>query len=337
MGFVSEDYHSDMLKKNNINIKTKYIVGNDILERNSDNSVNDDIDNGVRLSKEYYVNGVLKHKEKSFDTRIEYTYIGKEEEDKAYKCINCGMEGKVRDFLDGCPYCGTNYNIEYSDKDLGSKYHYDRVLKSNTYRIVVGIIDYIVCVLICLGVIKLTSRTFNSYDIGKAFIYGLILAAVLYYLFYLIDAYVILGPIKKYKDRLNRKQREFWKNSGLDKKEFYNNLNYEIGKYYYAKTNVIDYDILDYTDFTSFKHNDKFYIRVEAEIRVVYFINDKIVVKLVKDKYTMVQNTNDVFEVKGGVNLIKCHNCGATIDVNKGHCEYCNAQIKHLQKWILER
>ena len=37
------------------------------------------------------------------------------------ECKNCGMSSKLKDFVDGCPYCGTYYNIDYTDKDLGGK------------------------------------------------------------------------------------------------------------------------------------------------------------------------------------------------------------------------
>ena len=36
MTLISDNYHYEKLKKNNINIKTKYIVGNKILERNKE-------------------------------------------------------------------------------------------------------------------------------------------------------------------------------------------------------------------------------------------------------------------------------------------------------------
>ena len=42
------------LNEKGINIKTKYIVGNKILERNSNNSHNDDITSGIICKKEYY-------------------------------------------------------------------------------------------------------------------------------------------------------------------------------------------------------------------------------------------------------------------------------------------
>ncbi len=337
MAFVSDDFHYKRLKENNINIKTKYIVGDKILERNTDNTVNDDIVSGIRCGKEYYVDGNLKLTEKLFDSRIEYSYVAEKEINEHHKCPNCGMEGKVKEFLDGCPYCGTHYNIDYSNKDLGSKYHYDRVLRNKLYKVIVGIVDIIISTILCFIYIKSTSRTFNNYDIGKIFIYGLILSVILYYLFYIVDAYIVLGPIKKYKDRINKRQQRFWDDSGLDKKDFFNNLNYEMGKYFYTKENLIDYDILDYLDFVGFKHKDKYHIRVEIEARLVYFKDGKITSKIVKEDFTFVENTNETLELKDGVNLIKCFNCGASIDVNSGKCEYCGSPVKYLQKWILEK
>ena len=37
------------------------------------------------------------------------------------------------------------------------------------------------------------------------------------------------------------------------KKTFFNNLNYELRKYYYEETAVIDYDIIDYLKFDDYK------------------------------------------------------------------------------------
>ena len=31
-------------------------------------------------------------------------------------CPNCGMESIIKDFIDGCPYCRTHYNVDYTDK-----------------------------------------------------------------------------------------------------------------------------------------------------------------------------------------------------------------------------
>ena len=104
---------------------------------------------------------------------------------------------------------------------------------------------------LCLSYLFLvkTSRNFNSYDVFKVFLYGGILAMLLYYLFYLCDAYVVLWPVKKYKEYKNRLQQDFWKRTGIDKQRFFNNLNYEAGAKYFSAPDLIDYDIMDYLDF----------------------------------------------------------------------------------------
>lgn len=335
MALISDKFHLNKLKKYGINIKTKYIVGNKVLERNTDNSINDDINNGIRCEKQYYLNNKLIHTEKIFDSRIEYTFISNKLENTDYTCNNCGVKSNLKQFVDGCPYCKTHYNIDYMDKDLGSKYHYDRVLKSNKYKIITAIISLIMSCLLSFIFIKFTSRTFNNYDVLKIFIYGFILSFVLYYLFYIVDAYIILAPIKKYKDKQNKKQINFWNKTKIDKKLFFNNLNYEIRKLYYSRENIIDYDILDYIEFCECNKNDKKYIAVTAEVRIVTINNNKIKSKYIKEKYLLRKNENRVLQLNEGTNLIKCHNCGASIDATTEKCDYCGTQINYLQEWIL--
>lgn len=336
MSLISDSSHKNKLNKFNINIKTKYIVGNKILERNTNDSYNDDIKNGIRCEKDYYVDNKLKHKEKLFDTRIEYTFISKDQENNEYTCPNCGMHSKLKYFIDGCPYCKTHYNIDYTDKDLGSKYHYDRVLRNTTYRLVTAIIDLIISLILSFIFIKLTSRTFNFYDISKIFIYGIILSLVLYYFFYIIDGYIVLGPIKRYKDKENRKQIAFWNRTKIDKKVFFNNLNYEIRNKYYETSNIIDYDIIDFLEFSDYIENDILHIKVKANVRIISYENGRFIAKFIDDVYILRQNC-DILDLKKGTNIIKCHNCGASIDVTKDKCEYCNTSIKYFQTWILDK
>ena len=336
MALISETYQKEKLKRYGINIRTKYIVGNKILERNTNDSVNDNIERGIRCQKEYYIDNKLAHKEKLFDSRIEYTYIMDNNINEEYECPNCGMKSPLKDFIDGCPYCKTYYNMDYSEKDLGSKYHYDRVLKSNIYRVITLIVDIIISIIISFIFIKLTSRTFNNYDIIKIFIYGIILSLILYYFFYIADAYIILSPIKKFKDKENKKQIEFWKRTKINKKTFFNNLNYEIRKKYYSKENIIDYDILDYTNFKDYEVNGVLYVDVTADLRIVTYENKKLKSKIITQTYTMQQNKNTLLNLGTKENIIRCANCGASIDVTNGKCEYCHSEIKYLQEWILE-
>ena len=337
MALISEEYQNKKLKDYNINIKTKYIVGREVLERNTDGSKNDDIKCGVILSKKYYKNNLLIHEEKDFDTRMEYTFMSKDMEQKENICPNCGATGKLENFIDGCPFCGTYYNIDYTDKELGNKYHYDRVLRNNTYRVITGIVDLVISMLLSLLFIKLTSRTFNIVDVSKVFIYGIILSLILYYFFYTIDAYIVLGPIKRYKDKINQRQINFWNRTRIDKKRFFNNLNYEIKKYYYTKDNIIDYDILDYLSFKEYKDKGNEYIEVTAEVRVISYNNNKIKSKYLKETYKMRKNTKGKLELEEGKNIIKCPNCGGSINANDSKCKFCSTEIKYLQEWILEK
>ena len=275
------------------------------------------------------------HSENSFDSRIEYTFLSKDMENKDYQCPNCGMKGKIKNFIDGCPYCQTYYNIDYVDKDLGSKYHYDQILRKPTYRMITAIVDFIVCLFLSYLFIKITSRTFNMYDISKIIIYGCILSCVLYYFFYIIDGYLILLPIKKYKEKQNQKQIQFWKRTQIDKTTFFNNLNYEVSKKYYLEENIIDYDILDYLSLEEYQEKNNLFVKVKVDIRIIYFEDNKVKVKYIEDCYVMKKCDNVLLSLKEGVNIIKCPHCGASIDINKGYCEYCQHDIPYLQEWIM--
>ena len=43
----------------------------------------------------------------------------------------------------------------------------------------------------------------------------------------------------------------------------------------------------------------------------------------------------ETMELKDGINYIKCHNCGASIDVCVGECNYCHSKNNYLQEWIM--
>lgn len=336
MPLISEKFHEEKLKKLGINIKTSYIVGNNIIEKDSNNKNNNDIIKGIRCKKQYYVDNKLKHEESKFDTRIEYTFISDKAENKDYTCPNCGISKKLKEFIDGCPYCGTSFNIDYLDKDMGSKYYYDRVLRNTTYRLITALVDILISLLLSFIFIKYTSRTFNSYDISKIFIYGTILALILYYFFYMIDAYIVLEPIKRYKDRENQKQIDFFNRTKIDKKEFFNNLNYEIASKYYDNSDIIDYDILDFDSYSEYIKDDTLYVSVKAYVRIVSFKNNKFISKYITDTY-LLKKINDSINLGKNINVVRCHNCGVSVDITKDECSYCHSKIKYFQKWILEK
>ena len=49
----------------------------------------------------------------------------------------------------------------------------------------------------------------------------------------------------------------------------------------------------------------------------------------------MKKTNYETLKLNDGVNIIKCHNCGASIDATAGKCNYCDSEIPYLQEWIL--
>lgn len=335
---ITEQKHEKRLKEFNINIKTKYKSFDNILERNSDGSKNDNIPEGVRIKKEYYHKGLVIHKETLFDSRILYQFVFNHSNEE-HTCPNCGMTSKISENEQGCSYCGTHYNLDYDNKNLGSKDYYDMTIKSSGYILKTLIIDLIVSFILSLIVIINTSRTFTIFDISKVLIGTILIGAILFYVFYYLDAAILLSSLKRKKEKLNDLQIEFWERMnklGITKKTFYNNLNYELRNLYYGNTykDIIDYDILDYNSFEESKDDKGFYITVNLNIRLVKFNNGKITSKTENISYKLKRATIEK-ELNNGINIIKCHNCGASIDATKGQCEYCNTKCNYLQEWYL--
>lgn len=326
------------LKKFGVNIKSFFKTQNGFGERNTDGSKNDNISDAILLKKDYYYKGEVIHKEKVFDPRIHYTFqlnhINEEVE-----CPNCGHTFKMNDNNDVCPYCNTHYNIEFNDKDLGGKYYYDLTMKDNKYIIKTLIIDFIFSFIISLLFILYTSRTFTIFDIIKVLIGTFLIGLILFFVFYYLDALFVLPFIRRKKEIINNKQREFWKRVSkysIDKKTFYNNLNYSIRTLFYSEKyeNIIDYDVIDYNSFTEKIDNENFYITVNMDIRCIYFNDGKIISKL-ENKTFKLKRVQVVEKLDGGINIIKCHNCGASIDAASDKCSYCGTKVNFLQEWYI--
>ncbi len=340
MSLISARSKEKRLNEYHCNIKTIYTDGVNNYERNTDNRRNDNFKRSVRIKKQYYLNDYLNHKEELFDTRITYSY--KEfDKNKEYTCPNCGMVAKIEN-NDGCPYCGTYYNLEYLDKELGSKDHFDLIVHNNVYRIITYFISLIVAFFICYLYFKGTGRTYNSFDLAKTALYSVFLSAILYFLFYYLDALIVLMPIKEYKEKKNREQQLFFReleSMGTTSKTFFNNLNYELQEYFYnndSNKNIIDYDIIDYNSFN--KYYDKknnLCVKVNVLMRIVTINNGKIKAVNKKMDIDLIHNNNEIKKLDDGVNVIMCHNCGASVDITKNKCEYCGDSNNYLQEWYM--
>lgn len=334
---VTEQKQLKRLAEYNINIKTKYKSNEEILERNTDNSKNDNIKEGIRLEKDYYQKSTLVKKENIFDSRIIYNY--EFDNDDEITCKNCGMKDKAINFSDGCPYCQTSYNLDFKNKELGNKHYYDLTIKNKNYILKTFLIDLVFSFIITLIYIKKTSRTFYFFDILKVVGASLLMASICFYVFYYLDAYITLPILKRKKEELNKKQMEFWERMqklGIDKTTFYNNFNYDLSNLYYSDKykSIIDYDIIDYNYFNEYFKEDNLFVDVNIDIRLVRINNNKVTSKIESTTYTLKKAKLDG-TLEGNINNIKCHNCGASIDITKEKCTYCGTKCNYFQEWYL--
>jgi len=334
---ITEQSQEKRLQKFGIHIKTKYQVDHAIKERNTDNSLNDTITEGIILEKDYYRNGLLLKKETVFDSRILYTYEFNQK--GRMVCKNCGMQGDVLAFQNGCPYCHSHYNLDFDNKELGNKYYYDLTVKDKSYLIKTFLIDFVFSFVIVFFYILKTSRTFYFFDFLKVIGGTLLVGLLLFYVFYYLDAMILLPSVRRKKEKINEKQREFFERMekiGVTKSSFYNNLHYDIRNLFYSNKypDIIDYDIIDYHEYQDEIVDGILFVNVNLDIRIVRFRDGKIISKLENKTYRLKRVKKDK-ELEGAVNLIQCLNCGASVDATLGRCSYCGGTYNYLQEWYL--
>ena len=344
MGIITEHFHSKRLKAFNINIKTKYQDGANVKERNTNNSYNDDIKGGIVLNKTYFKDDKQIHIEKEFNPSLLYTFMINSKLEDEITCSNCGMTGKGKDFINGCPYCRTIYTVDYSEKNVAGKENYNYVMKDNKYKKRAFKKGFIICLILSSLYCISTGRTFTIFDILKILIFTSISSLILFYAFYMVDLHQITQRVKEEKELQNQKQKKFWseiEKLNIKKEKFFNNLNSELNEYFYdglidENKNVIDYDVIDYEDYEYFfDENNKINIKVKLAIRVIELKNDLIESSKKEMSFVLVQN--EIIQQENGIYLAKCHKCGASIDIMKEECEYCRSKIHYLQSWYISK
>ena len=184
-----------------------------------------------------------------------------------------------------------------------------------------------------------TGRTFTSFDILKSIGYGFFFSLILFYVFYTVDALIISLPVKMIKDKENKKKEQVWnklEELGVNKKELFNNLNCELERYFYLDNNYIDYDILDYDKYEyNIDSKNRLNVIITIYIRTISFVNNKLVSNTKDYTFTLRKNEIEQDTLNKGVNLVKCHSCGASIDVTKNECSYCKSSVNYLQSWYI--
>lgn len=125
---VTSIYEKEKLKrlaKNNLAIETLYYNPNqshsDTFVRTTDNKMNDNIICKAIQEKRYFLNDQLIHREQRFNPLFLHTIYSYDKDDEIIQCPNCGAKSKAIDLIDGCNYCGTNFNLGLNSGSVAKK------------------------------------------------------------------------------------------------------------------------------------------------------------------------------------------------------------------------
>ncbi|MCR5453929.1 MAG: zinc ribbon domain-containing protein [Bacteroidales bacterium] len=328
---LSEKKYAKRLKDFGLSLTTTYKSGDNIVEKNSFETLKTNIVNGIRIEKNYLRGGKSLFKLHNFDPRIKYTFVNPS---TAQQCPNCGAD--IDASSGECPYCGTAYNMDYESKAIGAKYHTDLVMNTTTYKTVAWILAFATAFIISFVYIKTTGRTFNGWDFAKVLTGTALFGLAFYYLFYYLDSFFILLPVKIYKEKINAAQEKFWAQNAADinKDVFFTNLNYELQKYYFEgdnTRNVLDFDLVDYT--TIERYGDE--VTIDVLVREVIMDAGKVKSRQKSQKIRLKRAKIEHQLVKVGGVALHCRNCGTSMDAFQKTCPSCGTPHNYLQEWYM--
>ncbi len=309
--------------------------------RATDGKVNDSVLGKLIYQKRFFKGEECIDVIEDFGHKVRYTIKSYNDENEIICCPNCNHKGRVIDFIDNCPYCGTNFNIGINNQSYGRRYLYSPSREDVSSTQIV--IEYIVVfsVLICmlsplLGMIA-TMFTEEIYPM----IWGLALLPI-----GLIVTLIFVNILKymyakkgEYIGNVVKKEKNIFKNYGKKQDTFYNDLYTELMLLYYNDKNniddadLIDFDILDYKNLTE---EEKGKLSIKLKIRKIYYSEDKIHTQLNNYKVTMKQNEN-ITKKEDNFLVINCPSCGSSIDVTDKECKYCGRINNSKNDWILEK
>ena len=344
MAIVSDSPQARRLAKLGVTIRTECWDGGALRLRSTDGAAHDDVTGGIILNKKYYRGGKLLRREDAFNPMMMYTYVANGELAREMTCPNCGRPGRVADFVDGCPYCGTAYNVEYTARQAGGKFHGDKDVRDRRYYWLALAACLAVCLPVSLAFFRATGRTFGTFDVLKALFYGTLVALAAFYAFYVAKAFVLTRRAEEKYERQNRLIKRFEGDLlsldiGLD--AFYNNLTAELSRWYFGddvpeNANVADWDVLDYDDYDiSDDDQGRKNLSLTLTARRVEAKGESLRARRERLRVNLRPTTLKRDALKPGVNIIQCHNCGASIDVTQPACEHCGSRINYRQKLYL--
>ena len=344
MTIQNERSQSKRLEEQGLRILTTFWDNGLIRQRSTDRSAHDDVVNGVIMNKKYYRGERLLRTEKVFNPLLQYSFVIRDQMEKEISCPNCGTTGKTADFADGCPYCGTCYNIGYGErKNAGKRSAEKRSPEPAEY---LSVLFGLLAVFIVAGLllVRAGGRTFGLFDVLKGIVFGALGGLLAFCLYYTSRIYAITRRAEEsYRVQLDRIRGFETRLAafGIPVNVFYTNLSSELNHLFFdggdpRYADVVDWDVLDYGEYgVSGENENDLAVSVTAELRIIRGSANRLRAEKARLHAVMKPNAVSGDPLRPGANVIRCRNCGCSIDITRPACPQCGTPIRYRQRLYL--
>ncbi len=286
-------------------------------------------------------------------------------------CPNCGHEGKLASYIDGCDACGAKFLVSgFETKVSGFSLEEDARRKSISNFIragaAVGITAISLAVLaICAGgimflLLALGRNGYNAVKAAAAMMLGIGLAPVFFRsLFYMLIIFIVMLIVMETR-RKPRIQDEAKVKAAIPEfstGNFLQNLEYQLRMIHLADAaeqvrffaacdldttvaryqNVVDCCICGVRFLEAETVGDSHRISVEVRNRLTLDTGKKIRNRYEKIRLELEGRQDVVIQHSKALREYKCPNCGGSVDIlGGGVCEYCNTSVDYRNfGWII--
>lgn len=327
----SNSLHLKRLEEKEIVIEEiyKYPKDNKIFIRTTDGKENDSVYKSPKIEKNFYRNGKLLFREKNFDKETIYTIVASKGE-KLHQCSECGYEDSMKNFYNGCPYCGANFTVDYSKNKS-----YGRTIKELFSLRWVKTLCIVIPILISLTSIYLNQdfeTIFGSIIAIPILMFLTYLVITIFYVPYIFYKIIIYKDVHTFRITYNS---QIVNNAKLVKDVQTTLLNdYYDENIYPENKDLVDFDILEFENYYYKNRNNKNHIVLRLKIRKYFNKNNKIKRVITKEHVMVYQNP---YYIEKRQDLRKCPSCGANVPPLKKKCDYCKTILPSTTLWLIEK
>ena len=286
-------------------------------------------------------------------------------------CPNCGHEGKLSGYIDGCDACGAKFLVsDFETKVSGFSLEEDAQQKSISNFVKAGVTVAITAIAfaalaICAGgimflLLTLGRNGFHAVKAAAAMMLGVGLAPVFFRsLFFMVIIFLVMVIVMEVhrKPRIQEESRVKTLIPEFSTGNFLQNLEYQLRMIHLADKaeqvclfaacdlddvvaryqEVVDCCICGVRFLEAEAVDDSYRISVEVKMRLTLDTGKKIRNRYEKIRLELEGRRDVVTQHSRALREYKCPNCGGSVDIlGGGVCEYCNTAVDYRNfGWII--